>query len=752
MRKIFFIILLTSIGGNAQTDFSQENAHRLLKFLSVDIGPRPMGSPAELRSLHFAAEKFREYGCDSVYIMKVDRFSRGNTNTGVAVGIKRGITKRVIVIGGHIDTASPEVPGTNDDGSGSAIVIEAARVFGKRQMQSTLVFCCFGGEEQGLVGSKHFVANFPDIDSVVLMLQVDMASGRGILNIVPDAQSGLSTPKWLVKATYEEFNRLGYRNLRYPTHFFSLNYSAPQGIGSDHESFLQKGVPSIAFVSDVGYPIHTPCDNFENFEPAGLKRTGDIIIKLIERFDNGTPNRELEWYWLWTVLGFPIFIPRWGLWCFVLIVVGLTITAFFTVRKRREFPGPQTRIRWSGSKIFLFAFIIVVCGWFSSDLIGWIKGVRYPWIPAIELYYLFALIAILIGGSIAIRLSKKLRISQCPYLLFKHAVIMLLVFFIGLGILNFKLIVEPGIALFFISLAMLVRQPLLKLFFIVLSPWWMIRLIFSEWSELLFRMSTDIPLTASMKLMSNFGAVFLMSIYILPFLLALTSLLRDTPALRWLITASRAKMTFNIFIILFISLGIYLLFLPRFNKLWCNTVDIEQEYNMNTATKSITIKSSEYLNNLKFTHAGGDTMINANKTEIQMQPAAGFDTTWLYLRRHEQKLQFGDTTHYDIELTLSTIFRPFTVSISYSIDGKAVNAFSTPFQFRTSEFKKKIEWYSFPDTLLSIPIQFSTIGKECVQETIEIVFDKLAYPIEVRGGMVYMVPRTKYVGTFEYWK
>ncbi|MDI6765588.1 MAG: M28 family metallopeptidase [Bacteroidota bacterium] len=735
---------------SAQTDFSQENAHELLKYLSVDIGPRPMGSPAEQQALHFAAEKFQEYGCDTVYIMKIDRFSRGNTNTGVAVGIKRGITKRVIVIGGHIDSASPEVPGTNDDGSGSAVVMEVARVFGKRQMQSTSVFCCFGGEEQGLVGSKHFVTNFTDIDSVVQMLQVDMANGLGILDFAPDAYGSLSAPKWLVKATYEEYNKLAYTNLSYPTHFFSLNYSLPQGASSDHEPFLQIGIPAIAFVTDVAYPIHSPADNFENFEPAGLKRTGDLIVKLVERFDSGTPNRVLEWYWLWAVFGFPIFITHWGLWSFIVIVVGLTITAFFTVRKRRELTDPLTRIRWSGSKLFLFSFIIVVCGWFSSDLIGWIKGVRYPWIPAIECYYLFALIALFIGGSIAIRLSKKIRISQCPYLLFKRAVIMLLVFLIGLGIFNFKLIVEPGVALFFISLAMLVRQPLLKLFFIVLSPWWMIRLIFSEWSELFFRMSTDLPLTTSMKLMLNFGAVILISIYILPFLLALTSVLRDTPALRCLITTLRTKTTFIIFIILFIGMGIYLLFIPRFNKLWYHTIDIEQEYDMNSSSKSITIKSSEYLNNLKFTHAGGDTMINANKSEIKMQPPVAFDTTWVNLKRHEQKHQFSDTTHYDIELTLSTKFRPYTISISYSIDGKSLNAFSTPLQFRTDEFKRKIEWYSYPDSILSIPVQFSTIGKESVQETIEVVFDKLAYPIEVSGDRTYTIPRTKYVTSFDY--
>ena len=44
---------------------------------------------------------------------------------------------------------------------GAATVMEAARVLCQRQRQSTLVFCCFGGEEAGIEGSKYFVDHFP---------------------------------------------------------------------------------------------------------------------------------------------------------------------------------------------------------------------------------------------------------------------------------------------------------------------------------------------------------------------------------------------------------------------------------------------------------------------------------------------------------------------------------------------------------------------------------------------------------------
>ena len=126
-----------------------------------------------------------------------------NTNSGIAVGVLHGKTDRIIVIGGHIDSASPDIPGANDNGSGSAVVIELARILSKEQHQSTFVFCLFGGEEAGLCGSDYFVRHFPQLDSVVLMQNIDMANGSDIL--IPTVEiRDHCTPKWLVKAAFEE--------------------------------------------------------------------------------------------------------------------------------------------------------------------------------------------------------------------------------------------------------------------------------------------------------------------------------------------------------------------------------------------------------------------------------------------------------------------------------------------------------------------------------------------------------------------
>ncbi|MCI0707019.1 MAG: M28 family peptidase [Ignavibacteriae bacterium] len=68
--------------------------------------------------------------------------------------------KRLIVVGGHYDSrasdpmdARSDAPGANDDGSGTALVLELARVMSKYEFDATLVFIAFAAEEQGLFGA-----------------------------------------------------------------------------------------------------------------------------------------------------------------------------------------------------------------------------------------------------------------------------------------------------------------------------------------------------------------------------------------------------------------------------------------------------------------------------------------------------------------------------------------------------------------------------------------------------------------------
>jgi len=71
--------------------------------------------------------------------------------------------KRIVLVTGHYDSrnsdtfdASGIAPGANDDGSGTAVSLECARVLGKLKFPATIIFLTVAGEEQGLNGSAHF--------------------------------------------------------------------------------------------------------------------------------------------------------------------------------------------------------------------------------------------------------------------------------------------------------------------------------------------------------------------------------------------------------------------------------------------------------------------------------------------------------------------------------------------------------------------------------------------------------------------
>lgn len=87
------------------------------------------------------------------------------------VGVLPGTGARRIIVSGHYDTVAkgPDgefhwdqgdlpAPGANDDGSGTAAVLEMARVLGPERLDATIVFIAFDGEEEGLVGSSLYAA------------------------------------------------------------------------------------------------------------------------------------------------------------------------------------------------------------------------------------------------------------------------------------------------------------------------------------------------------------------------------------------------------------------------------------------------------------------------------------------------------------------------------------------------------------------------------------------------------------------
>lgn len=129
-------------------------------------------------------------GCLTVQRIS-DRFEGPRAPDGVIVEDVLAVQKgtgdpaHVIIIAGHIDSRVTDVmdftsdaPGANDDGSGTALVLEAARLLSKEKHRATIVFALLSGEEQGLWGGKLLAKHAQEQGwQVAAMLNNDIVGG-----------------------------------------------------------------------------------------------------------------------------------------------------------------------------------------------------------------------------------------------------------------------------------------------------------------------------------------------------------------------------------------------------------------------------------------------------------------------------------------------------------------------------------------------------------------------------------------------
>jgi acetylornithine deacetylase/succinyl-diaminopimelate desuccinylase-like protein len=159
----------------------QANIEKLVSFgTRLTISAQDPASIAAGRGIGAAREwikaEFERYakdcgGClevktDSFTEPPTERIPKANEITNVYAvlrGTDTANTKRIVLVSGHYDSrnsdtsdASGNAPGANDDGSGTAVSLECARVLSKMKFPATIIFLTVAGEEQGLNGSHHF--------------------------------------------------------------------------------------------------------------------------------------------------------------------------------------------------------------------------------------------------------------------------------------------------------------------------------------------------------------------------------------------------------------------------------------------------------------------------------------------------------------------------------------------------------------------------------------------------------------------
>lgn len=212
---------------------------------------------------NYYGEKFGNHKCKNV-IAKI-------------TGSDPDLKNEYIVLGGHFDHLGVRngqvYNGADDDASGSAVVMEVARLMKANNIQPkrTVLFCLWTGEELGLIGSRYWVEHPTDgitMDQVVVNFNMDMVG----LGDKIGASGALNFPSiWEVIAKYQDQDILDVLEPR----------TGGPG-GSDHSGFIELGIESVFLITrgGIGHPdYHDTGDDVEKINPDILHKTGKFVLQ-----------------------------------------------------------------------------------------------------------------------------------------------------------------------------------------------------------------------------------------------------------------------------------------------------------------------------------------------------------------------------------------------------------------------------------------------------------------------------------------
>ncbi|MEV5098682.1 M28 family metallopeptidase [Streptomyces rochei] len=256
----------------------------LARFQSIaqaNGGNRAHGRPGYQASLDYVKAKLDAAG----FTTSVQRFTAsGRTGYNLIADWPGGDANQVVMAGSHLDSVSSG-PGINDNGSGSAAVLETALAVARsgHQPAKHLRFAWWGAEELGLVGSRHYVSSLGSTGRAKISgyLNFDMIGSPNPGYFVYDDDP-------VIEKTFKDY----FAGLGIATEIET------EGDGrSDHAPFKNAGVPVGGLFSGadyrktsaqaakwggtVGQPFdrcyHSSCDTTANIDDTALDRNSDAI-------------------------------------------------------------------------------------------------------------------------------------------------------------------------------------------------------------------------------------------------------------------------------------------------------------------------------------------------------------------------------------------------------------------------------------------------------------------------------------------
>lgn len=206
---------------------------------------------------------------------------------GIIPGSDPELSIQYIVIGAHFDHLGwgtenslyrgkvPQIHnGADDNASGVAAILHLAELLTRSPLKRSVIIVAFNAEEEGLLGSSHFIKNSPvPLDNIVLMLNFDMV-GRMKENKLNVFGTGSSTTFDKVVDSVATIDTL-------------ILTKGSEGYGpSDHSSFYSVKIPVLFLFTGAHSDYHMPSDDAEKINCDGIVKVTNFALRILERYGN----------------------------------------------------------------------------------------------------------------------------------------------------------------------------------------------------------------------------------------------------------------------------------------------------------------------------------------------------------------------------------------------------------------------------------------------------------------------------------
>lgn len=239
-----------------------------------------------------------------VLSMVADVLRETRTVANVITETRWGDPDNVVMLGAHLDSVV-EGPGINDNGSGSAALLELADLMQKARTHNKVRFAWWGAEEAGLVGSTQYVQNLSEtqLERIKAYLNFDMIASPNFVYGIYDgdgSEFGLEGPPGsaAIEEVFQKYfelrgepyvgSEISFRS-DYAEFFvegiaFGGLFTGAEGIKTEEEALLFGGEAGVAY--DECY--HSVCDTIENVDLRALEVNSDAIAFATSVFAHST--------------------------------------------------------------------------------------------------------------------------------------------------------------------------------------------------------------------------------------------------------------------------------------------------------------------------------------------------------------------------------------------------------------------------------------------------------------------------------